>query len=644
MDTRNQGDSTKVVCIDNENLNAILCEFKAMLSAHREMLTNQYRFLVDIHLSKVSKDEIAEYLVDAMGFDPSHYNNFITDYLPILLQSILGKIKKFSQLENILKCENNNVVISTLYLLCDSELAYAKLSRRIAKSSDIFVKDKMQTISGGVTFLTSALSFLRPCLPVSHNKLTEIIYFKEIENKNKTSRAKGPIQASYSVNWEVNWRKASMQLTNDCKAFSKLISNKKVIENETKKAVIEFKESIDMALAKLVIKISKAKNTDAVSEDEIFKCIFENVLYYYEEINPLLEKANESILFLKNEELAAQALNKLCCSAKQELEAKVNSNRRLADFLNRRLESVYTKEKWKEYQEPITTILQSIDEIKMEINTILDPWTAHMTSEWSTERIEDELSKSKDKSDCIKKRLVVIQDKFITMSENLEAAQSVSIGNEPSTPQPLFLKNNERELFINECKKINNERKEIIQKLRKERQLEKSIAALPKQAVDVIPGPVITIYKNMEVEECLLQMSDKYFELLQNIFSYKKGILFSDICNLIINQLGGSIEELGSSHKRIRINKYLMEMVTHSSEINTRKEKIKNTDSLPSVVTGGFFRPHGEAHQSGMMSRFNLKLVTNIFIQAGITMEVLHLMEVKRLSIRQRPCSNSVKF
>jgi hypothetical protein len=111
----------------------------------------------------------------------------------------------------------------------------------------------------------------------------------------------------------------------------------------------------------------------------------------------------------------------------------------------------------------------------------------------------------------------------------------------------------------------------------------------------------------------------------------------------IVSQLDGEVEEIGngSSHKRLRIAKYYVEVISHAEE---NKEPVATP-----LASGGFFRPHGTSHQAGSKSRFNMELVVSTFERAGLTKTALEEIGQKRLTAKaeassshpQRPDSSS---
>lgn len=149
------------------------------------------------------------------------------------------------------------------------------------------------------------------------------------------------------------------------------------------------------------------------------------------------------------------------------------------------------------------------------------------------------------------------------------------------------------------------------------------------------------------VADFLSKFSTKVLDLLGKISSQQYGLKYEEIKNLIVNQLGGKVEEIGngSSHKRIVLDDISAIMVSH----NTGERPIDETSQKQNrqqrrqaqraakkqnqpTVKGTMVKSHGKRHNSGILSHFNLKRVAEIFAKAGYTQECI-----------EQACYNQIK-
>ena len=162
--------------------------------------------------------------------------------------------------------------------------------------------------------------------------------------------------------------------------------------------------------------------------------------------------------------------------------------------------------------------------------------------------------------------------------------------------------------------------KEIFEKRREEKQI---IAAVAMQPVPEPPAVIVDFDQTTLMTERIKCLGTKKLWLLERLFNLEYGIRYRKLANLVKNKLGGTIEEYGSSHKRIRIG-------GHSALID-------GEDDEGLVATGGMFKPHGKKHQPGILGPFNMKLVIATFKRAGITPELLAAVAAER----QRPAASN---
>lgn len=619
----------------------VISEFeivKQMLTAHIDLLRQHLIYLMKVKNGKVLEDDIYEYLKDLLGFRVPDNGKFKADYLPIMLQSLKNKMAIFLKLSEIAKHDNQEVAISALYLALESELAIAKHQEKVTKSIAT-IESKMQNILSNADSISSLMSSLKPLLPESHAKLAEIIYVKPKSTK-EYAKKEDKTHFTFSAGFVFDWNKAFFNLQK--------IANRSTVEiapSKQKNKDDHFKETVDwieenrkeanqekqtildnlQAFMELVPKFESRRQANsrfqAVSDTAHFDLLVENVLFYYE-INPIMK--NTEKFFTEGEKILEihKQLEKNYNIARRNILAKTRSFNRMADLLTQSIKNIFQKQKWQAHKETFDRLLKEIENIKEDITIQLTAWPEKKPAEWTDELIDQKLNEFKALSKEFKKRLASIETEYFSIREQVEAVKQEvpEPQSSPYIPPPAV--STARDLYLKEREKIDREYKQTVEQRRQEKAQAEKMQELKKK--DEKPVGPIVVYKNLDVEQRLLGMSDQNFQFLLNLFNFEKGIKYSSVCNLIKNQLDGEIEEIGcgSSHKRIRIAKYFVEVISRADE-----QDMPSTDN---VAVGGFFRPHGSAHQPGVMSRFNMELVVSTFIKAGITIDILNQIKQKR--------------
>lgn len=625
---------------------------KQKLTAHIEMLRQNLAYLLKIQKGTVLDDDIFDYLKDVLGFKVPDNGKFKTDYLPILLQSLKTKMAIFLKFSEIAKQENQDVAISTLYLSLESELIMAKYEGRVAKS-DFSVESKMQSIFDSAHFIQSLLKSLLPSLPETHSRLAEVICAKDASEKEYRKKEKNThftYKAGHRYEWpkatahaQDLWRKmgGKMECYNPKKTPNTHEATDWIAEQKSKKLVtqgniqINQEESnflFDSLTASLELtpiihsRIQENKQFKANSDTAHFDLLLENVIFFYA-INPKIKNLEKAYSFLREEQKTVEKMIKNFDIARKNILDKARLSTQIADSLIQAIKKVHLKKKWQAHKETFGRLLQEIDAVKISISTQLTVWPEKLTIEWTDALIEQRLNEFKINIREIKSRLTSIETEFLKVEEQEEKVRIEDLPSQSSPYIPPSIGSSARELYLQERAKIDREYKQEVEQRRQEKAQAEKMQEVEKK--DKKPATEVVVYKNLDVEQRLLAMNDHWFQLLLDLFEFKKGIKYSNVCSLIQNQLDGEIEEIGggSSHKRIRIAKYFVEVISHA-------DQQEETLSASSVAVGGFFRQHGGAHQAGDMSRFNMELVVNTLKKAGITLELLNQLKEERITQR----------
>ncbi len=116
-----------------------------------------------------------------------------------------------------------------------------------------------------------------------------------------------------------------------------------------------------------------------------------------------------------------------------------------------------------------------------------------------------------------------------------------------------------REAFVNtQAEKTRRWKQQVAEKQQAKQAMKQVLLPKAPPAVPVINMPDPAIENHWR--DVLQKLNDHYFEVLSGVLSLKGKVTYTDIYHLITNHLSGSIEEYGSSHKRIRIAAYCAEL------------------------------------------------------------------------------------
>lgn len=198
----------------------------------------------------------------------------------------------------------------------------------------------------------------------------------------------------------------------------------------------------------------------------------------------------------------------------------------------------------------------------------------------------------------------------------VDAAKERMIPGQTFTPaQP----ESEKSLFM-------KEQAETLRRYKEEVEEKRRLKALAKLSVSDPVNPAAAqaseriVMANETLHARLQALSDKKLTLLKHILTGKRGIKYHKVVNLL-KRLGGKIVEIGSSHKRIKLDQFYVEVMSSAAS---------PAHLTPGVATGGLFHQHGKAHHTGDLVRFNLELVSDVLVKAGITLARVESLENSR--------------
>lgn len=618
--------------IENEISKEInpLAKLKTKIEGRQFFLVQHHLYIKLIEDKKISTEEVEEYLTDVFDFLKVNPGD-ITDFIPTLKEVVLEKINRCKELKEACLKENQDAGICLAYVLLENELTIASFSKQIQKSK-VSKEERIKTAFNDKELIKSFIAFLNPCLPKVYAELTRLISIKskgQINHSKLTRTTSINFFENVSFNWHLILSDIRLEGSKvrphlpklvddnpDILRYAEIAKNcKNFIEFDQANIPPEYKDSASMfVIFNMIferIEANKLKSRKLLEENiEFFFSIYPRLQKLASKQKAITQVAKEYNK-LKKDYLRTQhyILAEIACLQKtchEQSSICLNLNDKnyqselvgnLTSFL-KKTASVENKlqELSKEWPENIPSNLNKISLIEQcnnfynqakELRSVLDVLSEEINSSRKQAQIEinqKELAKKLQEKSKVQERL----------------------------------KSNE-EFFRLQEQKLRTYKKTVEEQKQEKQQLNTKIVETKKES-----DTQVTYQINATMRFILLNLSAAHFELLRSIVSYQKGIKYSDFYALFTNQLGGVISEIGngSSHLRIELQTYMIEIITYTNKGFTKKS--------PNIVVGGMFRQHGEAHTNDKLCRFNLKLINFVLDKAGINLKTLAELEEMR--------------
>jgi len=615
---------------------------KAMLSSHFQLLSQHCIYLAKIQRGSIVDEEVEAYLQDITGESNFDIELFRVHKAPELISNLKRRLDAYIKFIEIFKKYDQEVAIPTLYFQLSLSLEYFRAVANIKSARKIRENFKVFTQSDDIEQVTLLIKKIKKLPFIADGRFDKFISIKRINRKTIINHQ--TMQEAPEYIFEYDWLSIVKQQKKREASCSRLRSLMMNSQATTSSNVSNAVSNVSNAV---VVTIDFDASQDADGEqDLVSKAVnlmseFRQKMLTVEEMKflrePSDERLAENIKVYCRVYPVTQELSRVMVKIDKMLDNALAFKNRYKDSLNKIVaKKIFYLENIKllaksidifssentAYQKDFNDLFIRLSKLKSKIGDDFQFVTSGINYDGSDEIIGKQLSVAEEKYKLIKAELQSINADFLKIAEEIEGLKNSTQISAPNISANKKI--TERERFLAEREKINLEYKEKIAAKRTEKKVQNSIDAVEKAADRVEAVQSITTYKNLDVEEILLSMSDDYFNLLMDLFEFKKGVKYSRVCDLITNQFGGSIEEIGngSSHKRICLDKYLVDIISSQSSTSVSSSSYQ--------VVGGFYKPHGKAHNSGEMSRFNMELVVNTFIKAGITKELLNQFSDKR--------------
>jgi len=643
---------------------------KAMLKAHIDVLMQHQSYLRDIEAGKISDEELTAYLGEIFDFKIKDSQYFRMQYLPLLKDSVDIKFKVFLNLLKLMRHQDQEAALLGLYYVLETELHYESKNAQIAKKSNVDFSCKMETALNSFGLLKSMRKRLESILPESYAEMSKVIDFREHgTRRDKFTRGRPETFGSshhYAWNRMMDGLKAKVEVMGKHEvqnaAAQKMEVRMQALDGwsdflsstlhtagvasdayDTSRIQAQFmllsfvKFSLDGRIDhdNACGKDRESRNGGHVTE--IYEHLCGNIQFYLEtkrKLQPFessVAQYEQYYLILNRLIKETRAGSELYEETKKRLQPQ---HRELCAQLEGCKASLMRFSGEQAAQEKIDLLLLRLESLSVMTNDcqeciarLGDRFHVSKTCQF-IESIASEFQLAKK---TILKELKKIKEEYSSIVETARAKKaSQTPVDEPIVTAAVTKKDEARAQILREAERRNQLYREEVVAERLERQ-KKSAVAPRKEAIPEVGSSKLVLFKNTTLEDRLLNMSPKKFALLIALFELEPGIRYDKLCNLITKQLQGEIEEFGSSHKRIRIEKLYVEVTCNAPSVEDRK--LTESESRP--ATGGTFRPHGTAHQAGIMGRFNMQLVVKALERAGITKAVL-------LTIQERRAANGI--
>lgn len=642
-------------------------EIQEIIKARYTYFLNLSKYMQDVNESKISEEDTEDFLLDVLGFhlkpsDPMRKSIF--DSLKIL---IANKLETYKSLILATLIKNQDQSICLLNILLDVKISESKLGKRIISCKNITKEYKLSFIFHDYDWFTSLQSSLSPHIPSINNALRKNILVRELtqqdlDEQNNLKR----FNSICAIRWKNILKEIKFQINeidrnmpievkieeDKIKSFMDQITptmkrNRKNAASLVQQVISKTKENLsesasdnshgsrDKKMSILFLTVSEKiaskliENNSALNKissmDEYYKYLKTNVEFYFE-LHPILMEHYSFLSECKIEnDLIREKENfkKFYVQIKDVICLQIDELEKDRVFFQKKL--VRIEENPAKDLTQFNATKELLNSITKDMPTLKNDWPA-LTTHVDKAIVLESAKTTRGKIEELSQQMRQIRELCKSLEEQITMIQRSSQKKQEKLEQERkeALKKERCEFFASQEEKIKRH-KDRIEAQKQEKKFLESKAVVQTNPVETLTR----IYKNVEFEQCLHQLSIYHLELLRSIHLKKKGIKYHEVYSLITNQLGGKIKEIGngSSHKRIELARCYIEIISQSSKDETID--IINTESK---VIGGFFKPHGDPHTSGLLSRFNLSLISDVLNKAGITLGLIETILEQRAS------------
>lgn len=607
-----------------------LLELKEIIEGRYLYLIQHAVYLRRIQNNLVSEDNIREYLQDVFNLKCEINEDFKNKVLLSLISTVNDRLEVCKKLRKFVSNSDNNQAIAMLLLEVDFNLALNNDFKSIQHYS-VSQQSRILTAFNSADFYQFLLDSLKK-INSDFCKTLQNIY-KIIIKKNTVTSSKSVVVdniASLHFSWDYLGRSLKFDLTTFTmthKVDVKSQSNNPLPEDLNKKLAVLTMMTTEISRIKNLNKKNINNNIDNKTFLEDNAIAFSKVYPLWKEVNDSFSEAMTKVEEAKNFEKAYRKKRNVAFTEIKSIENQLL----IFNITTKKLENLWPEDA------RLIDIKKSTDLISKKIIELRTLWPEKPDEKLTLTDLADKESG--------------FHEAYLQLLKDVDPlSQIIFSANKDIKDDQLRVKNEQQQKLRKEELKqqeelMNTAKERENFKLAKQKQLEdfkaeviRRSAEKAKQQQDqssniIASSPQITVYKNVAFSELVDQLKPKHLALIKLILQQNSGVTFHKVKNLIVKHLKGRVDEIGngSSHKRIELNKYYIEIVTHSNKTaQPTEDKIEQS----SKAVGGFFKPHGEAHNSEKLCNFNLELVAKTFERAGFSLKLIEEIENKKPNLK----------
>lgn len=591
-------------------------ELVKVIEGHSHYLSHHASYIKKIEAGLVSEEDIQCYLEDVFQIKKITKDEFVKAILPTLKDTIKIRISDNNELLQSTKMEDKDQALCYCHFILNFQLTFITVQKNIARSKEVHYLDKIQSAFNSYDDLKFLQKSLENKLPSYISDFNTVFIIKE-KFETKYSR-KNIMEKDYSavrnIHWEAFGRNLKLELGKTLSFFQGVGNNAKVPAEFL--TLLQYIKDIGVQDKKN--RADFKKDLTEEQEASIFK---ENIELFFR-VNPLFQKLQD---WIKNEKQAATD-RKILIEFYKEITAKTKSEltilkKQYQVCINLLNQDKRNSELEKELEKNLKSLQKTINKLSQQL-----PEECPLELKTKDE-IEEKLNNFYETQHQVVKKLDEIHQKLIEYHQEMKTlAAAKKAESERVEQEKIALLQKQCEELAEKKAGYQKFKDDQLKKKEERKQSRERLAESTTAMNDVSQN--VTLFKNVVMEDLLNKLSSNHLILLKSILMLEIGATYDDVYYLITNHLGGKISEIGngSSHKRIQLEKFYVEMITSGVEVEIENSKL---------AVGGFFKPHGKAHNSGLLSRFNLELVQQTFLKAGITLELIEKLELNKQSSKE---------
>lgn len=608
-------------------------QLRQQIYARHDYLRNHLLYLQDIENNKISEEDVKSYLGEVFEIPFVQNNEHTINQLILVIHE---KLQFYSKLWEVSASENEEQAFSLISLLIERNISHCAKFKAILALKNIPTEIKIQAAFHDFDLLTEFQKLIKPHLPSSHATLKSLIKISTSESTHAMQKGdRKEFNSAVTINWEpaIKKLKAFTQRTNvDLKSGktkgprlskqqldSKTDEHMSEIEGLDAKTMAELPKAL-RALASIVERVKENgkpnQDPDAVIEENV--TLFFNVqpsLHFLQQLIDSWEGTEKAALKTKAESDAKEKAVKYYPKIWSKTSTAIIQLHKQAEALLAQIDGIDV-EITDEEQDMLTAFKYELETIQSQLDSLKKEWPEVCPQKIKKIDDIDELeSDTYHQQKSLEKQLTGLKQQITEAEKQIRT-------NYDQRLEAMIKKNKEEseevdkksQAYLHEKSENNKARRDEINRKREEKQQKKIV--VHKENLPFF-SPEFQVDTHME--QLLKNLNPKRITLLEAILNKDSNIKAKKVYKLI-EHLGGQIEEIGhgSSHKRIRLGKYYVELIKHNDGTQTTSS---------SMATGGFFKQHGKQHTSSTLCPFNVKLIAATFERANITLATIQKLK-----------------